>query len=287
MKNILLPTDFSEPSYNAMDYALRIFDEEPCNFFVLHTYTPVVLYTSTVYETHSALDFDLEQLYKNNALEKVHAAIDRLKTITTKNRHTFKALSAYNVLSVEVDEVVEEYGMDCIVMGTQGASGLKEVFVGSQTMQVIKQAKVPVIGVPAQYAYEGLKDVLFATDYLTGVDLKGLPLLRSLCTEQISRLIFLNVYFGVALSEKQQKNKKELDAYFKKVAHLNEMMEKVEVLEAIDQFQSKHKIDLLVLVHNKHNFFENLLFTPIVKRVVHHSQTPFMILPPVKMKTSS
>ena len=56
----------------------------------------------------------------------------------------------------------------------------------------------------------------------------------------------------------------------------------MDVLEAIDDFLSRHKVDLLVLVHNKHNFFENLLFTPVVSKIVHHTTTPFMILPPQK-----
>ena len=176
--------------------------------------------------------------------------------------------------------MVTGYNIDCIVMGTKGASGLKEVFLGSETMHVIKKATIPVIGVPDSYQYRDLKDVLFATDYNTGDTQKGLALLEELCASHISRLIFLNAYYGVQLDKNQLKNKEALDTYFKRDAHLNEIADGMDVLEAIEDFQSKHRIDLLVLVHNKHNFFENLLFTPVIRKIVHHSSVPFMILPP-------
>jgi predicted DNA-binding protein YlxM (UPF0122 family) len=164
-------------------------------------------------------------------------------------------------------------------MGTNGASGLEEIFIGSQTMHVIKDAKVPVIGVPAGYLFALPKDILFTTDYKTDTHQKGFKLLEELCTKYISRLIFLNAYQGSTLTEKQVKNKYDLNTYFKSDAHLTQIANGMEVLDAIEDFQSRHGIDLLVLVHNKHNFLENLLFKPVVQKVVHHSDVPFLILP--------
>ncbi len=42
MKKILLPTDFSENALNAIDYALQLFKDEKCAFFILNTYTPMI-----------------------------------------------------------------------------------------------------------------------------------------------------------------------------------------------------------------------------------------------------
>jgi nucleotide-binding universal stress UspA family protein len=225
---------------------------------------------------------DLGEIYKKNSEENVQKAIDHISTKYSDKEHSYEGISSYNVLNLEVKDLVASKNIDCIIMGTNGASGLKEVFVGSQTMHVIKDAKVPVIGVPVGYAYKNPKDVLFATDYRSDSSQKGLPLLEELCSKHTSRLIFLNAYYGVALDETQLKNKEALDHYFKHDAHLTEIADGVDVLEAIEDFQSRHRIDLLVLVHNKHNFFENLLFTPVVRKVAHHSDVPFLILPPFK-----
>ena len=51
--NILLPTDFSDNSWNAIKYALRLFEDKNCTFFLLNTYTPTLYkmeYTASAYE---------------------------------------------------------------------------------------------------------------------------------------------------------------------------------------------------------------------------------------------
>ncbi len=284
MKKILIPTDFSNASYKAMEYAAQLFINEECTFYVLNTYTPVALYTTTIYDNHTALNIDLGELYKNTSEQNLAKIINRVKTAYPNRLHTYESIASYNVLTVEVNELVDASGIECIIMGTNGASGIVGVFIGSQTMQVIKNAKVPVIGVPSQYEHTSFKDVLFATDYRSGTDQVGLSLLENLCRKHIARLIFLNAYYGEALDEEQLANKKALDTYFERDAHITKVADGMDVLEAVEDFQSKHKIDLLVLVHNKHNFFANLFFTPVVRTIVHNATVPFMMLPPVKIK---
>ena len=42
MKRIILPTDFSQNAYNAICYAIRLFKEVECTFYLVHTYTPAI-----------------------------------------------------------------------------------------------------------------------------------------------------------------------------------------------------------------------------------------------------
>ncbi|MBF4983668.1 universal stress protein [Nonlabens mediterrranea] len=279
MKKILLPTDFSIASVNAIEYAVQLFKNDDCHFYVLNTYEPVALYTSTTYGNDPGLDLEIGELFKKKSKEHVKKVIDEVQLKYNNARHTFQGISNFNMLSIEVNELVKDYEIDLIVMGTNGASGLKEVFIGSQTMHVIKNAKVPVIGVPQNYSYKQPKEILFTTDYKTNEEHAGIELLEEICNSNISRLIFLNAYEGNSLTPQQVKNMNALDAFFKRDAHLTQIAKGMDVLEAMEDFQSRHGIDLLVLVHNHHNFFENLLFKPVVKRVVHRSSVPFLILP--------
>lgn len=282
MKNILLPTDFSESSVNAIDYAVQLFRNEECTFYVLNTYQPVAIYTATTYGNNPQLDMDLGQLFQKKSESKIKALIETISSKYSNILHSYKGISSFNMLSVEIEEIVEDNQIDAIIMGTNGASGLKEVFIGSETMQVIKNATVPVIGVPAGATFKNLKDILFTTDYNIDQRQKGLALLKSIYNKQQSRLTFLNVYQGKSLTTTQAENKKALDNYFNRDAHLTQIAEDMKVLEAIEDFQISHKVDLLILVHNKHSFFENLLFEPVVQKTVHHSSVPFMILPPLE-----
>lgn len=279
MKKILLPTDFSKASINAMEYAVQLFKNEKCTFYVLNTYEPVALYTSTTYGNDPGLDLEIGELFKKKSKKQVQKVIDEVSSKYEDEHHHYKGISTFNMLSIEVNQLVKDYDIELIIMGTNGATGLKEVFIGSQTMHVIKNAKVPVIGVPQGYRFKQPKEILFTTDYQTNENHIGMELLEDICNKNISRLIFLNAYEGSSLTQQQVANMESLDVFFKRDAHLTQIAKGMDVLEAMEDFQSRHGIDLLVLVHNKHNFFENLLFKPVVKKVVHHSDVPFFILP--------
>jgi nucleotide-binding universal stress UspA family protein len=281
MKNILLPTDFSPAAMNAMEYAVQLFKGEPCKFYVVNTYAPVALYTAYSYD--ASLDLDIGQTFKRKSEEHVQKAIDQINEKFADDQHSFQGVCSFNLLTNEIEELVKDHNIDAIVMGTNGATGLKEVFIGSQTMHVISETKVPVIGVPANFSYQPLKDILFTTDYNIGTDQVGLSLLEALCLKNVSRLVFLNVYQGEDLTDKQSANMDALNAYFKKDAHLTQIAQDMEVLDAVEDFQSRTAIDLLVMVHNKRNFFENLLFKPVIQNIVHRSDVPFLILPPYKV----
>ncbi|AGC75424.1 nucleotide-binding universal stress UspA family protein [Nonlabens dokdonensis] len=280
MKTILLPTDFSETSINAVAYAVQLFKKQHCTFIILNTYQPVAVFTATTYGNNPELDMNLGQLFQEKSETKVQEIIKQMSTTYANSLHTFEGRSSFNLLSLEIEEIVVENDIDVIIMGTNGASGLTEVFIGSQTMQVIKAAKTPVIGVPAGSVFKDPNKILFTTDYNINKYQNGLPLLQDISNNYSPELIFLNVYKGQALTSQQKGNKDSLDEYFENDHHLTHILESRDVLEAIKGYESTHEIDMVVLVRNKHNFFENLMFKPVVQKIVHHSKVPFLILPP-------
>lgn len=282
MKNILLPTDLSKASINALEYAVQLLKKDVCTFYVLNVYAPVYLYTPSIYEDFTLVNVDIGEQYKSQSEENIKTVIQNLKDKFPSEIHSFIGISSYNTLASEINSIVDAYNIDGVIMGTKGATGLKEVFIGSETMHTLKHCKVPLLGVPQEYRFIDLKEVLFATNYENGNQQEGLSFLNDLCSSHISRLIFLNAYYGIALNDAKKKNKKELDLFFERDAHVTELSNGMDVYEAIENYHSQHVIDLLVLVHTSHNFFENLLFTPVVKKIVHHADVPFLILPPAK-----
>ena len=284
MKHILIPTDFSDNATNAVQYAVQLMQKERCRFYLLNTYTPISLYSATIYEYHTSLDVDLGELYKKTSEEKLLKLKKEIKTMYPNDLHTFDTIASCNLLIEEIRECIPKYAIDFIVMGTQGASGFKEIFIGSQTMHTIKKSTAPIICVPSTYTYQIPKDIVFATDYELSLDNKGIPLVKDICASHTSRLIFLNAYYGVSLDKDQIEVRDALDEYFKTSAHQFQISDGMDVLEAIEDFQSKHKIDLLVMVHNRHNFFENLLFVPVIHKIVHHTKTPFLVIPSAQKK---
>jgi len=277
MKRILLPTDFSENAYNANCYALQFFKDEECTFYLLNTYTPITYQTGMMVDTYTSLQ--MEEITRTNSIK----GLDRLEEKLSKNynnpKHIFKKIASFNLLVSEIKSCIEEYKIDFIVMGTQGATGAKEIFLGTHTMFTIKKVNCPVIAVPSGFIYEPPKEILFATDYRFNVKNKYLSLLKEICSTHISRLNILNAYYSIPLDEKQESTKNFLDTYFEENAHLFHISVGVDVIEAVKVFQVKSKINFLVMIHNKHSFFENLLFKPVINEIVYHTNVPFLVIP--------
>ncbi|GAA4275458.1 universal stress protein [Aquimarina mytili] len=280
MKRILLPTDFSENAYNAIRYALHFFKEEKATFYLLNTFTPVSYHTGYLIENPTP--YGMEDVAMLNSKRDIKRTEERIRKEFTNPKHEFVQLSAFNTLIGEIKEVIEKYNIDLVIMGTKGATGAKEVFIGTHTMYTIKKVKCPVIAVPSGFDFEEPKDILFPTDYHLSIDNRYLPFVKEICNTHVCRLNILNAYYGVPLNNQQQEVKDFLDEYFKGIAHIFHIAEGVDVLEAVEDFQKKHKINLLVMIHNKHSFFENLLFKPVINQIAYHTNIPFLVIPSEK-----
>src|SRR5690606_6559757 len=236
MKKILLPTDFSENAFNAIKYAVQLFQKEECIFYLLNTYTPV-LYDSD-YILHSpASSLSLDELYKLNSekgLEKVRALI----TEQFPNAlHQYELISSFSLLNEEIKEQVSSRNIDLIVMGTQGATGAVQILFGTHTVHAMRRATCPLLAIPSGCNYSPPRNMLFPTDYEINYTEEHLELLKHLAKEYDSVIHILHVLFGVPLGEKQQLSKRLLANYLSDTSHQFYSKEKNTVPEGIYDFQ--------------------------------------------------
>ncbi|WP_025743243.1 universal stress protein [Aquimarina pacifica] len=280
MKKILLPTDFSENAYNAIRYAVQFFRKETCTFYLLNTFTPVSF--NPGYMLENPMPYGMEDVAMINSKKEIAQLEEKIKEEFDNPQHTFERISAFNMLVPEIKDTIEKYNIDLIVMGTKGATGAKEVFIGTHTMYTIKKVKCPVLAVPLGFEYEEPKEILFPTDYKVSVSNPFLPFLKNICDIHTSRIHLLNAYYGTPLNTHQEEVREFLDAYFEKNAHIFHIAEGTDVIESVEDFQKMHIINLLVMVHNQHSFFENLLFKPVINQITFHANVPFLVIPSEK-----
>ncbi len=275
MKNILLPTDFSENSVNAIKYALRFFEKRNCNFYLLHTFTPASYHSGKAFQNFTSME--LVHATRDAAAEKIKALIADLKSEFKNQKHHLKWVVDFNLLIGKIRSMVKEKNIDLIIMGTQGANGAKEIFLGTHTMYTIKKVNCPVLAVPSGYHYKKPEEILFATDYniLRPQDLRFLEYYIGLHS---ARLHILNVYTET-LDEKQREHRKQLSEFLKDRKPVFHLTEGDDIPEAVEAFQKENNIDLMMMVHKKHSFFENILFKPVINQLVYHTNVPFMVMP--------
>jgi len=277
MKKILAPTDFSENATNAIKYAIKLFEKETCVFYLLNTFTPAAYNVGAMVDSYSALR--LQEIVKDNSEKNLEMLEDSLKEQFNNPNHSFVRIASFNLLILEITDIVTREGIDLIVMGTKGATGAKEVFLGTHTTYTIKKVKCPVIAVPSGFVFDPPKEILFPTDYRLSKTNKYLSLIKGICEKHVSRLNILNAYHGEPLSKDQNNIKDFLDKYFEGNSHLFHIAEDTDLIGAIDNFQVKHKINFLIMIHNRHSFFENMLFRPLINQIAYHTNIPFLVIP--------
>ncbi|MGS2726541.1 universal stress protein [Psychroserpens sp. BH13MA-6] len=277
MKRILLPTDFSDNSWNAISYALQLFKDQTCLFTLLHTYTPAIyqLEAAQLGVAPIGLENAMEESSRNG-LNTLQKRIDK----TFKNaKHTFSHIAAFNTLTAEIEALYQGGVMDLIIMGTQGASGIQEILFGSNTVHVIKNTKCPLLAIPSGFSYEAPHELLFPSDFQINFEDRHIQPITDLANHFHARVNILHISYGNALSEVQLKNKNKLETYFEKTAHLFHNVTNTDVPDAINSFQLKSRINLLVMINNKHSFFENLFFKSTINHIGFHLNIPFLVIP--------
>lgn len=277
MKKILLPTDFSQNSWNSIKYALQLFKEETCKFYLLNTYTPTIYQVE--YLLGNPAQYDVPDPVRETSMEKLKILEERINTEFNNSKHSVETMSVFNTLIPEIIEVVEDKGIDYVIMGTKGATGAKEILFGSNTVHVIKNAKCPVLAIPSDFAYESPHEILFPSDYEVNFKDDHIKPIIDIAVLHHSRVNVLNVSYGNELTEIQNTNKKKLEDYFKNNAYFFHSISNQDIPEAISKFQLKKRINLLVMINNKHSFFENLFFKSTINQIGFHLNIPFLVIP--------
>lgn len=188
MKTILVPTDFSIPADSAIHYAIKM----------------AVLWDASLILYHSFIPFEsgfyLLSLSEKENLEAQKILTDRLTTIKNSIIKKDPNLS----ISIHVDQGPEDIKIidfckkskaDLIVMGTKGASGLKEKLIGSFTAEVIANAPCPVLAIPNKYKFKVPKKITYATNYAK----KDKKVLQSLL--EFNRFSMLKLTFCTLIGE--------------------------------------------------------------------------------------
>lgn len=277
MKQVLLPTDFSTNAYNAVKYAVQLFEDVETEFYLLHTYIPPVYQTS--YLLQSPAQFGLSDEIRGIAQQRCEALKKRIEKEFRNPKHSFVTKVAYNILVDQIRENQKNEKADLIIMGTQGATGAKEILLGTNTTQVIRNVKCPIIAVPSGFKFTTPKSILFPTDYEVDYEKGQLEELLDIAKNYRSSIDVLHVSSGYDLSRDQLRNKQKLESILAPGHPIFNNLPDQGVIEAINQFKSNKEMDLLVMIRNKHSFFERLFIEPVIKKIGFHIDIPFMVLP--------
>lgn len=278
MKNILLPTDFSENSWNAISYALNLFQKTPCSFYLLHVNAlSYVTVNESPYDQNKSF---VEKTFTKPAKKQLRTLLKRIKNEFPEHKnHHFFTLTDYNFFVESVREHVAEKKIDMIVMGTKGASGLKTVIVGSNAADVIKKVKCPTLVVPEEASFVNLEEIAFPTDYYLTYGVALLKPLYDILEMHDSNLQVVHITNKFEeLDIDQQDNKDLLNDFFNKFQTKFYNLVNRDVEEAIECFAQSRDIKMVAMVAKNLNYFQRILFHSKVEEITYHTRLPFLVM---------
>ncbi|WP_158976629.1 universal stress protein [Cellulophaga sp. L1A9] len=279
MKSILVATDFSNDAYCALFYCAKLLKEEPCTFYILNVYdemTPLENKRAPFLSNKN----ELKEI-EDQSIERLEKFIHKITLDTENTKHTYIALSKEGNLTKNIENTSKEYDIDLVVMGSRGETGAKELFFGSNTVQIINAIKTcPVLVIPKQIDYKAPKEIAFVTDFKQGCSLNNIAPILLIAKQTNAAIRVMHIFEEANLDAEQKLKYKLLDNYLKDYPHsfatMKDFNEKAQV---INEFITEREIDLLCMVHQKRSFLEKLMREPVIKDVSMYANIPFLILP--------
>jgi len=146
IKRILVPVDFSQPSLQALEYAIEFGKAFKPEFVVLHVLEP--LYYPGAGDMYGP-GYDMGLVYQE--LERAaHEQLSRLSATLQKKRLTVRTLLRVGTAFHTIVETAKKLKADLIIMSTHGRTGLSHVVMGSVAEKVVRSAACPVLTVRGQ-----------------------------------------------------------------------------------------------------------------------------------------
>lgn len=162
MKTILVPTDFSEQAENALKVAAQLAQKFNAEIYLLHLIELPADMVNPVGETR-ANDLPEALFFMKLAKKRFDDLLSRPYLKGLKVHDTVEINKAFDGIL----EASQKHGCDFIVMGSRGASGLKEMFIGSNTEKVVRTSEVPVLVVKNDHPSFEIQNFIFATNLET------------------------------------------------------------------------------------------------------------------------
>ncbi|WP_158847013.1 universal stress protein [Algibacter sp. L1A34] len=271
MKNILLLSDFSTNSKNAIHYAMRFFKNQKCIFHLMH------VHKTGSYTSDDLMHSPKESIYESitrEPREKLNSIKEDLKETYKNLNHQFEIHIDFDVFIDAINQAVKNKKIDFIIIGTNGATSAKEIFLGSNTINVIRKVNCKTLVIPEDYRFTPIKELLLPLDPRDVIDGKQFTdLLEFMETYQLN----LNVL-------RVNPNKENAEIEKQDVSNLSILKCKYQVVNnvpidfAVLSYLKTNTIDFISLFVKNKGFLEHLFSKGNTKINISKIPKPMLVL---------
>jgi nucleotide-binding universal stress UspA family protein len=269
MKRILVPIDFSEQAEHAMKTAAQIAQKSGGKIFLLHM---INLPSNQVdLDPHGDASNPAKVLY----LKKVHEKFDELRQADYMNGiETSEEVRFHKTFSGIID-YSHELDADIIVMGSHGATGLKEMFIGSNTEKVVRNSDVPVLVVKKGIDINAIDKFVFASDFSDEIKLSfGRFVKFAAKFDAEIDLLFVNTVHNFEPTHETSRRMKEFVLGFDMPKYTLNIYNDTSVERGILNYAKDTDADIIALNTHQRKGLSSMFNDSISEDLVNHALKP-------------
>jgi len=159
MKNILVPTDFSECAHHAAEVAVQVAKSANAVIHLLHVVDiPLTSYDAGMHTYENIPETMFLMKHAKESMEKLKSeAMFEEVEVTT--------MVEFDLTYSRITNEAKNKNADLIIMGSHGASGFQELMIGSNAERVVRFAESPVLTIKKQHANFDVQNIVLASDF--------------------------------------------------------------------------------------------------------------------------
>jgi nucleotide-binding universal stress UspA family protein len=283
MKKILVTTDFSPNAEKAMHFATRMVQgnkEAHLTFF--HVVNDAI---PTGYSKHNYQTMVQEQIDRN--LKQLQESVLNMyrEMMVGEADLAEEALVKHGSFVESIISTVDDLDIDLVIMGTHGASGLKKIFVGSNTADVMEKVPCSVLAIPDEYSNAPVTRIAYATDFMNVED--GLDKIVNFARFFNASIELFHVYApekgktdpttfdrnGFLRELKEKFNYEHFTLAFVK---LNEDQDSL--IDGIESYVAQKRPSVIAMATYERMWYENIFRPSKTKQMIFQTTCPLLVV---------
>ena len=275
MKQIVVPTDFSENANNAIEYAVALAQACQAEVKIVNIYTPAV--------THFEVASPMIEGETESAKKVAEKQLQTIGQVISSQFGDVKYSTRFVVggLVNTLAEMARQGQADLIVLGTKGATGLSKVLFGSNAAKIIEHVPCAVMAIPQDCPFKVPQRIAYATDFNTA-ELQKIDQLITVARAFEAEIAMVHV----TTAEEALLSEEMLKRYFaQKIARLTSyenityhLKYEDNIQRGLASFIGQTNTDLMALLTHQRTLFEKFYNPSLTKFMAYHTKIPLLAI---------
>jgi nucleotide-binding universal stress UspA family protein len=271
MRSILVPTDFSTASSNAVVYGAEMACATGATLLLLH------ICQQPYFAVEQAMLMPDPGVAERDGLELLNEVKCRMVSRFGNNIK----IDCHCHTGINVDESINEFALeeevDLVITAIHGAGYLEEKFIGSTVTKLIKNSKLPVLVINGRARFRPLKKIVLASDY------KELPNLSPF--KDILKLYKSSIQVLHVITENEDQNsgleiRAGIRSMLADIEHEFHEVKNKDIIEGINDFVKSAEADMVILAPHAYKFPANIFHKHNTRRMAFHAEVPMLAVQP-------